>query len=195
MAGTPPPAFPTERFVTFVGALNPPITNNLRVQLANLIYQNATKVTLLFSSSGGSTDEAFPLFTYFRALPYELTIHGIGPVSSAAIPVFLSVDRSHRIVSKNARFLFHDYVMNYVNQNGPIDRTLIKGQQLILDDAVRWAKEIVKAETHLTDRDFETMKLFEEPIMIDANEAIKIGMASTIAEPTVPFGSQPLIVL
>jgi ATP-dependent protease ClpP protease subunit len=195
MAGSPqqPQQFPAHRYVIFVGALNPPATTTLRQQLVNLLYQSPTKVTLLFSSTGGNTDEAIALHTFLKALPYELTIHAIAAVSSAAIPVFLSVDKSHRLASRNARFMFHDYVWNFA-QNGPMDRSLISGLDKILNDAIAWTKEVVKSATNLQDADFETMKLFQQPVIIDANQAVNIGMVQTIAEPVIPANSQPWVI-
>jgi ATP-dependent protease ClpP protease subunit len=196
MAGGPlPQQFPAHRFLTFFGPLNPPFSNNLRVYLSNFIHQNAQKVTLLFASNGGATDDGMALFTYLKALPYELTIHAVGPVSSMAVPVFLSVDSAHRIASRNARFFFHDYTWNLVQQNGPVTREMLKGPAMFLEDAAAWTKEVLRANTHLTDADFESMKLFEHPILMDATRAVQVGIASSVAEPAIPVGCQPLVVV
>ena len=150
MAGTPPPAaasvnYPAHRYLTFFGQINPPSSSNLRLHLSNLVHQKARQVTLLFASGGGSTDDGMALFTYLRALPFELTIHAVGLVGSMGIPVFLA--GKNRIASQNARFFFHDYTSNFVQYNGPMTREQQMGNTLLLTDAVNWTKDILKANT------------------------------------------------
>ena len=189
---TPQP--PVERFLTFFGPINAPASIQLRLHLSNLIHQNARKVTLLFASSGGATDDGMALFTYLRALPYELTIHAIGPVSSIAVPVFLAADRQHRMASKNARFLIHEFTWNIIQQNGAVTPEMLRTPVVVLADALEWSKGILRAETNLTDADFENMKMFNHPVMMDPNQAMNHGIVFGIAEPAIPAGSFPLIV-
>ena len=98
MNGLPPP---TDRYITFFGAISPPATTNLRIGLCALVNEGAKKITILFASPGGSTDDGIALYTFLTALPVELTMHAAGVVASIAIPVFLA--SSNRIASKNAR--------------------------------------------------------------------------------------------
>lgn len=184
--------FPANRFLTFHGPIQAPFTTQLRLQLSNLIHQKAQKVTLLFSSGGGATDDGMALYSYLRALPYELTIHAIGLVGSMGIPVFMG--GKTRVASPDARFFFHDYTSNYVQQNGPISREIQKGNALILDDAIAWTKDVLKINTQLTDQDFDSLKMFDQPLLMDAKWASNVGIVSAIAEPAIPADSQPWVV-
>jgi|HubBroStandDraft_5_1064220.scaffolds.fasta_scaffold97027_2 ATP-dependent Clp protease protease subunit len=198
MAGTPPPAaasvnYPAHRYLTFFGQINPPSSSNLRLHLSNLVHQKARQVTLLFASGGGSTDDGMALFTYLRALPFELTIHAVGLVGSMGIPVFLA--GKNRIASQNARFFFHDYTSNFVQYNGPMTREQQMGNTLLLTDAVNWTKDILKANTKLADSDFDALKMFNEPLLMDAQRAADVGIVSAIAEPAIPADALPWVVV
>jgi len=157
-----------------------------------MVNEGAKKITLLFASPGGSTDDGIALYTYIKALPAEIIMHAVGNVGSIALPVFLASNT--RLASQNARFMFHNYVWGsaqaeQVNQNVLTERTML------LDSALAWTREIVKATTKLTDADFESMKLFEKPVLIEPSRALECGLISEIKEPAIPVGSQPRVVV
>ena len=47
-----------------------------------MVNEGAQKITILFASSGGSTEDGIALYTYLKALPVELEMHAVGFVSS-----------------------------------------------------------------------------------------------------------------
>ena len=98
--------FPPDRYLTFFGGISSPASTNLRSALCSMVNKGAKKITILFASWGGSTDDGIALYTYLTALPVELTMHAVGIVGSMAIPVFLAAP--HRFASENARFFFHE---------------------------------------------------------------------------------------
>jgi len=91
-----------ERTLTYVGSIRPPSSNGLRATLCGYVNEQAQKVTILFASDGGSTDDGIALYTFIKTLPLEITMHAIGLVNSIAIPVFCA--GKNRLASKNARF-------------------------------------------------------------------------------------------
>ncbi len=72
---------------------------------------------------------------------------------------------------------------------------MIKNAEVFLNDAIDWTKDVLKRQTQLTDADFQAMKLFEQPVIIDADRAVTLGIVSAIAEPSIPANSQPLVVV
>jgi Clp protease len=189
------PEFPAHRYVVFYGHLNERSSHNLRMHLSNLVRQDTRRVTLLFASGGGTTDDAMALFTHLRSLPYELTTHAVGLVGGMAIPVFLAVDRAHRIASKNASFLFHGYPSRRVQPNGPVAGEMREAPPPVPGDALEWTKKVLRTDTYLTDADFERLKLFDQSVLMDAGKATCAGIVSGICEPAIPDGCQPLIVV
>ena len=187
-----PPKPPAHRFLTFFGPISPPSSSNLRIGLTQMINEGAKKVTLLFASPGGSTDDGIALNTYIKALPIEIVMHAVGNVGSMGLPVFLAANV--RLASKNSRFFFHNYVWGS-QQAEQVNQDVLAERTMILDAALLWTREIVKATTKLTDADFEAMKLFEKPVLIEPGRALECGLISEIKEPAIPADSQPRVVI
>jgi ATP-dependent protease ClpP protease subunit len=183
--------FPQERYLTFFGPLYQPLTTSLRTALCGMVNEGANKITILFASEGGSTDDGIALYSFMTALPVELTMHAVGFVSSIAIPVFLS--SPVRFASKNALFFFHEY--SWTQQAGKLSQTTMTEQSLLLDTATSWSKDIIKATTKLTDSDFERMKLFDHPQIMDLTCAATAGLIMSVREPKIPATSQPRVVI
>ncbi|MDE2760045.1 MAG: ATP-dependent Clp protease proteolytic subunit [Paracoccaceae bacterium] len=70
-----------------------------------------SKLTILFSSDGGSTDLALSLNNFIKQLPQAIHMHAIGHVVSSAIPVFLAANK--RTAEPNSRFFFHTCGWNF----------------------------------------------------------------------------------
>lgn len=191
--GVPPrQQLPAHRFLTFYGAINPPVSNNLRAGLSSIVNEGAQRITLLFASSGGAVEDGISLYTYLKALPVELIMHAVGNVSSIALPVFLAA--KNRFASQNARFLFHNYVWGSPTAE-TVNQDVLAERSMILDSGLAWTREIVKAATKLTDADFERMKFFEKPVIIDPSSALQYGLISEIKEPAIPLGSEPRVIV
>jgi ATP-dependent protease ClpP protease subunit len=81
-------------------------SNALRDRIAVVLEQKDFEdITILFSSSGGSTSEAIAIFNFVRSLPVKIRMHAVGGVESAAVPAFLSADT--RSCAPFARFYLH----------------------------------------------------------------------------------------
>ena len=182
---------PPHRHLTFFGNIHPTSTIPLRIALCELANEGAEEVTVLFASAGGSIDDGVALFTFLRALPFKLTFHAAGLVGSMAVPIFLAAP--HRLASVNARFLLHEFhwtdpQVQRVTQSTIVERTMI------LDSAVTWTKDILKSTTTLTDERIKEMNMFQEPLLLNAEQALEIGMVEGIAEPRIPSESYARIV-
>jgi ATP-dependent protease ClpP protease subunit len=180
------------RTLTFVGAMQRGPGNSLRVALCEMINTGAKKVTILFSSEGGSPNEAIPLFSYLRALPVEITMHAIGPVDSVAIPVFLAGKK--RFASKNATFLCHQYHWSF-SQAQTDQQTMLREHLAILDSSMNWNMGIIKERTKITDADIESLKLFDHPLILTAARAAELGMVDQVLEPTINRDTDPRVVV
>lgn len=180
------------RTLTFVGGMQRAQGNNLRVALCEMVNGGAKKITILFSSDGGSPNEAIPLFSFLRALPVEITMHAIGPVDSLAIPVFLAGKK--RFASKNATFLFHQYNWSY-GQPQTDQQSLLRERLAILDSSMNWTVGIVKERTKITDADIESLKLFDHPMILTSARAAELGLVEQVLEPTINRDTGPRVVI
>jgi ATP-dependent protease ClpP protease subunit len=182
----------SERYLTFYGPIRTPQTNNLRAALCAMVNEGAKKVTILFASDGGSTEDGIALHIYLKSLPLEIIMHAAGWVSSIAIPVFLAADK--RLASQHAPFLFHEYSWAH-SQATTTTQTTMNEHALLLNGAMAWTQEIVKSRTTLTENEFNSLHLFDRPVLVSCTDAARYGIISGIAEPRIPAGSDPRIVV
>lgn len=183
---------PPSRYLTYSGPISSPATGSLRAALCSLVNEGAEQITILFSSDGGSTSDGIALYSYLRALPVELTMHAVGVVTSIAIPVFLAGET--RLASENASFLFHEYSWSYGHSAG-ITQSTMEESSILLGSAVNWSKNVIKARTKLTDKDFKSMKLFDHAHLMTAGAAAACGMVEAVAEAKIAPNSQPRVVI
>jgi len=182
--------FSAERCLVFSGEINPATANSLMCALCGMVNEGATKVDVLFSSTGGSVDAGVMLYTYISALPAKVVMRASGIVASMAIPIFLASDE--RYASENSRFMFHEYSWTHGMPNITTQTTMHE-HALRLINVLDWTKEIVKQKTRMTDDFFEEKKLFDFPYLMSPNEAVEFGLVSSIAEPKITVNSQPRI--
>lgn len=185
-------AFLRKRFLTFSGPIAPPATTNLRATLCGMVNEQAKEIVILFSSEGGSVEEGMSLYTYLKALPVDLTMHATGFVKSIAVPVFLAGNK--RIAASNAKFLFHSFHWaTGIPEIALLE--VLEERTKTLRTALDWTKEVVKSTTKLTDSDFESLNLFNEPHILSASACTECGIVSSIGEPEMKAEFDPRVVI
>jgi len=180
------PEVKTNIAYSFVGPIQYPATKNLRNAFCNAINTGVKTITLLMSSSGGSTEEGFALYHFLRSLPIELTIHNIGIMASIANIPFLA--GSKRLACADTRFMIHDFTWSSLQQE-TLDRDHIKERLQSLDADASQFIEIFKRHTSLTDKDFETFQLIKQPTIILPNRAKEVRIIQEIADAKITTGT------
>jgi len=173
-------------YLSFVGFLNPPASNKLRVTLGILAQNGYKDVTLLFCSGGGSIDEGLSLYSYIRALPYKITMHAIGPIDSIAVPVFLAAQKEKRFCSSTSRFTFHDISMEV--KPGSYSGAQINDANLITESSKSIFMQILQSETSFRQEDFKSLNLYNETRIISPGTAQEKGIVKEIKDASIPFG-------
>src|SRR6059058_987878 len=76
--------------LVFNGPIITQSANALRHRVAFILEQaDFESLTLVFSTSGGSTQDGINLYSFLRALPIRVHGHAAGHVGSIGIPAFL----------------------------------------------------------------------------------------------------------
>jgi len=162
------------KYLSFSGEITSQLSSSFRAALSEAVNDGAREVTVLFSSAGGSTDEAISLFTFLRALPVRITMHACGVVGSVAVPVFLAA--ASRFASSNACFFLHQYAWTFANgQETPYLK--IRENILLLQFAQEWSLRIIKETTGLTDEAIQLRGLFLQPQIITAAQAAQLSLS------------------
>lgn len=101
-------------YVSFSAEINPSTTETLINAMANLANKEVQKVYLAISTLGGSVMNGINLYSVLKGMPFELTIHNVGNVSSIGNAVFLAGTKRYAI--SNAVFMFHGVGFDIQNQ-------------------------------------------------------------------------------
>jgi ATP-dependent protease ClpP protease subunit len=180
--------------LVFHGPTNYPATKNLRNALCvfgnclpNQNYGGAIfeKVYLLMTSEGGSIEDALALYNLIQTLPADFTTVNLGQIASAGILPFLAGDERWSCI--NSYFHFHNLSWTY----GPaqtVHRIQMADHINIIDKERELYRAILKENTALTDADFESFKLIEQPLVWDASFAQKKGIVQEVRFPELPKG-------
>jgi len=170
--------------LTFVGPIQPAATKNLRKACCMAINQKAKKLTILFSSLGGSIDDGFALYGFLRALPVELTIHAIGSVESIATVVFLAADK--RLATPQAHFMIHGFTWPFVAQ--PYEQRQIEDTQESLKHSLAKYTKVLEERTLLTQQALDQLNAFKKINILTPAFAKEKGIIQQIADATIPAG-------
>ena len=75
----------------------------------NMIEEDGKILTLYINSFGGSLYDAFALIDVMNASKHPVSTVAIGSIFSAAFLIFISGAKNHRIISKNAGIMCHQF--------------------------------------------------------------------------------------
>src|SRR4029077_3442197 len=102
--------------VYFMCRINPQTSQDFRdVCLQAINSGKASELIVHFSSTGGSLSEGFALYHFLKSLPVNVTVTNGGSVESSAVIAYLGGKK--RLVSSNARFVFHPWTWNFGNRD------------------------------------------------------------------------------
>ena len=125
---------------------------------------------------------AYCLYNFLRTLPVEVSLYNVGTVASAAALVYLGA--KSRKVSATATFMLHR------TQAAPAgvtaERLQALGKSVALDD--ERTETILRAHLKLPDDLWDVHKVAD--LWLSAEEAIKYGLATEIADFAPPKGTQ-----
>lgn len=117
--------------------------------------QDISKLTINISSGGGSVFSAITIYNYLKNLPYEITTHNLGEVSSAAILLYLA--GTIRTSEDIAKFMIHPLAIG-INGNLPYNKVSellksididIKNYGIIVNGVTNNLQEKYDVEYHL----------------------------------------------
>lgn len=145
----------------------------------------ATELIIHLSSTGGSLHEGFTLHHFLKSLPVDVTVTNAGSVESSAVIAYLGGKK--RLVSPNARFVFHPWTWDFGSggRHVPVIREALHSLEADMARFISVVGEATKgAKTPFDVRSAETAAK-----VIDAKASIEHGVAHDIKESATPPGS------
>jgi ATP-dependent protease ClpP protease subunit len=181
--------------LVFHGPTNYPATKFLRNALCNFgsCIPNAAlggtvfdTVYLLMTSEGGSIEDALALYNLIENLPAKVVTINMGQIASAGILPFLA--GAERYACNNSYFHFHNLSWTYA-QPQTLHRIQMADHVNIIDRERELYRDILEENTSLTDADFETLKLLDQPLVWDAGFSKEKGIINDVGVPDLPKGT------
>ena len=157
----------TEYRLTFPHGINIDTANTLRTGIIEVMHQDDFgSLTILFSSSGGSTEQSISLYNFIRQIRTPIHMHAVGHVGSSAFPIFLAADK--RTSAEHARFFLHEYTWTFTEKT-----TLhgLEGAVKRLQNDIDLAKSIIRSRTSIPADRVAAIGGDASPSVITPNEA------------------------
>jgi ATP-dependent protease ClpP protease subunit len=168
----------TEFRLAWANGINVDTANHLRTRIAQIIERpDFGSLTLLFSSEGGSTDQALALFSYIVSLPIPVRMHAVGHVGSAANVVFLA--GTARTASPFARFFFHEYDWGFAERQTL--RRIEEAAKRLRDD-IEVSRQIIRSRTQAKDDILASLDGSSGPVILTLEQAKELGFITEIAD-------------
>lgn len=126
----------------FIDSINEAST----LQLRNYIYSQTESIEHLqlnISSIGGSMPSAITIYNFLKKMPFKITTHNLGEVTSAAVILFLS--GTIRTAEKISKFVIHPIKFA---MNGDFSYFQVEEIQQTLNADVKNYASIVNHETN-----------------------------------------------
>ncbi|TPG80277.1 ATP-dependent Clp protease proteolytic subunit [Pseudomonas arsenicoxydans] len=164
----------TEHIVHFHCQIDQGTTERFRDCCLEAIDQGASSLLLNLSTSGGSTNFGFTLYTFLKSLPVPLCAINAGNIESMGIIMFLAAGR--RITSPHSRFLIHP--MNWYFSQKSVDHQRLREYLSSLDNDLARYVQIFTLETADAETKLDIFHcLSAEEKVIAAHESLAYGIA------------------
>ena len=138
---------------------------------------NIPHVTVYVDSPGGSVYSMFTIYDKLVELQKHciVDILGSGIIASAAVPIFLSIDKKHRKCSKNTTFLIHQASDLEFGTLKDIEDQTVELKRL--NDNVF---NIIMQNTSISKEQLDEVYEKKKDWIISADEAKKLGIVSEV---------------
>lgn len=134
-------------------------------------------LTLMINSPGGDLNAAFALIDIMRGSTIPVHTVGIGQIASCGLLTFMSGKKGHRIITPNTSILSHQYSWG---SSGKEHELFARVREFELTSERLMAH--YKKCTGLDDKTIKKWLLPAEDVWLDAEQAIKYGIADEIKE-------------
>jgi ATP-dependent protease ClpP protease subunit len=173
----------TVHTIHFMREINPETLTGLQNVCLGALQGGATEINIHLSSIGGGTDYGFTAYHFLRSLPVRLTIHCISNVESMAVILFLAADT--RLIVPHGKVKIHP--MHWGFNAGAVDHDRLREFVDSMDfDADRYSA-IFKERTQGADKPVDVSShLLGKANILDSQSALSAGIATGIAEATIP---------
>ncbi len=169
----------TEHVIHFHCPIDQVSTERFRDCCLDAIGEGASSLLLNLSTTGGSTNLGFTLYTFLKSLPVPLCAINAGNIESMGIIMFLAAHR--RITTPHSRYLIHP--MNWYFNQSSVDHQRLREYLSSLDNDLARYVNIYEQETLQADTQLDIFKcLSAEEKVIAAHDSLAYGIAHEVRQ-------------
>ncbi|MHC8305606.1 ATP-dependent Clp protease proteolytic subunit [Pseudomonas sp. PB3P13] len=169
----------SEHIVHFHCQIDQGTTERFRDCCLEALTQGATSLMLNLSTTGGSTNFGFTLYTFLKSLPVPICAVNAGNIESMGMIMFLAA--GHRITSPHSRFLIHP--MNWYFNQKSVDHQRLREYLSSLDNDLARYVQIFSLETAHAETKLDIFHcLSAEEKVIAAEDSLAYGIAYEIRQ-------------
>lgn len=151
-------------------------SNEIHDSLADII--NNKRNLLILKSSGGNLESAMAFYDTIKYVVHrDLTVVGVGQVSSAAVIMFCAGEK--RLIGKNSYMLLHNVKTTYKEKPTENDKKEGSDQKMILE--LLYA-EIVSETTNGKITPAQVKDMMDKSTTLTAQEVVKMGIATGLLD-------------
>ena len=168
-----------EKYIIFEGNIDQASTLRLVTAIQNATNQipQANKITIIFSSMGGSIYDGFLLASFIQNSKIPIAIHAVNHIDSIANIIYLSC--KERSAESHAKFYMHG-----ASTQGNFDEKALKEQLLSIKTNNSRIAHFVSENSGISLK--KVQALMQGGTTISAQEALKLKMVNKIIHLEVP---------
>lgn len=166
-----------DAFILFEGAIDKDATQKLANAIITFVNANVPKITILFSSLGGSVYDGFLLATMIQNARIPVAIHATNHVDSIGNVIFLSAKQ--RSSESHAKFYFHSTTVQ-----GNFDEKGLREKLSELKTQNSRTAYFVSENTPIALKKIQEM--MKRGVTLSAQDALKYGIISEIKHLEIP---------
>lgn len=167
------------RTVYLVGDITEDVIRTTTERIITLSERDPKKpIVLIINTAGGSIDDTFMLYDLMKYVPTPIHTVGLGKIMSAGCLLLAAGEKSHRLIGKNARVMYH---CGFVHTSGSI--FAIKADLEAFEQQEKRYDQCFADETGLTLKQVEKLYNKNGPTAdkyISAVDAIRLGIADSL---------------
>jgi len=135
------------------------------------------KLQLMINSPGGSVHSCFALIDVMKGSRIPVHTVGLGMIASCGILTFMAGKKGHRYLTPNTSILSHQYSWGSRGKEHELF-AVVREFELSTDRMLEHYKKC----TGMSEKKIREVLLPPQDVWLDANEAIKYGIADKIKE-------------
>lgn len=176
-----------EHIVHFHCQIDQTTCEHFRDRCLEAVSDGASSLLLNLSTTGGSTNFGFTLYTFIKSLPIPIRAVNAGNIESMGIVMYLAA--SHRIASPHSRFLIHPMTW-YFNQSS-VDHGRLREYLSSLDNDLHRYVSIFIDETRGAEERLDIARcLSSTEKVICAEDSMRCGIAHRVEQLTFAEGAK-----